>query len=96
MGIVVTIAVIIALVIIARNAFKGYGAEVRKNPNSTAWDASTDPFLFGQDHGPAVDVSPSHGQNHADPGCVDSHHSGCDVGDHGGLDGGHGGFGGHH
>ena len=96
MGIVVTIVAIIALVIIARNALKGYEAEVRKNPNSTTLDASPDPILFGHDSGTSADVSHSHGQHHADPGCVDSHHSGCEVGGHGGFDGGHGGFGGHH
>ncbi len=40
----------------------------------------------------------SHSSHHGDLGCVDTHHGGCDVGEHSGFDAGHGGFGagGHH
>ena len=94
MGIAITIVVVVALLIAARSAIKSYRVEVSKGsplPNS-----SIDAMIFSDDEPSTSDSPHSHGGHHFDPGCVDSHHSGCEVGGHDSFDAGHGDFGGHH
>jgi hypothetical protein len=95
MGIVLTVVVIVALLIVARAALKDYEAEVRRSPKTVHPDSSLYTLLPPEDSSSGT-IPHGHAGHHADFGCADAHHSGCDIGGHGGFDGGHGGYGGHH
>jgi len=94
--IAITIVIVVALVIVALSAIKDYRAEASKSSASPLPDGSIDPMSFLDVGCSSADSPHSHSGHHFDPGCIDSHHSGCDVGGHDSFDAGHGDFGGHH
>src|SRR5215831_1657850 len=85
-GILITAVVIISLVLVARSAIKACEAEVRKQPDSGGPDSALDPSLLTTDSGFSDDPPQHHGIHYSDPGCVDSHHGGCDPGGHARFD----------
>ena len=88
---IVVLAVLIGLLV-----------SIRRDRRRTRERVGADGFFDATSLDPMGDAAspetPSHSAHHADFGCVDTHHGGCDVGGHSGFDGGHGGFdvGGHH
>jgi hypothetical protein len=96
MGIGLTVVVIIALLVVARAVLTGYESEARKNPHASGAEDPFEPMLFPPDGTGSTVPSDSHTVHSSDTGCADTHHVGCDPEIHGGFDGGHGGFGGHH
>jgi hypothetical protein len=101
MGILLVVVVVLGLIAIAAPVWKGYEAELRRNPGNSSTNDSVATILLADagDPGSSGHTSTTHSLHYVDPGCTDSHHAaGCDVSGHGGFDGGHGGFdgGGHH
>jgi hypothetical protein len=80
----------------------GFLVSIRRDRRRTRERNGTDGFFdstFLEPMGEAgSSETTSHSSHHGDLGCVDAHHSGCDVGGHSGFDAGHGGIdvGGHH
>jgi hypothetical protein len=99
MGILLVVVVVLGLIAIAAPVWKGYEAELRRNPRNSSTNDSVDAILLADagdpgssGHGPSGHASTTHSLHHVDLGCTDSHHAaGCDVGGHGSFDGG-----GHH
>ena len=94
MGILLLVIVVLFSLVMAARAWKSYEVELRRGSRAPDTGEVVDAFLFSDagEAGSSCHPSSSHSPHHVDLSCTDSHHAaGCDIGGHGGFDGG-----GHH